>query len=228
MALTREAITAGAFQYQIGDMKPVGYDISFTLHAIVEPTNDIGWLLLNGASLSTTTYATLFAMYGYSYGGSGASFTLPDMTDGKVPLPKGISNFTTFAATGGEVNHTLAAGELPVHTHSDTFSYSVSAHGHSGSASVGAADSSHTHPSSTAAFATTAISGTSLPEAVFTTPANSTSDASTHTHSVSFGANDNNSGSLSNSISVSASSGGSSHNNMSPYQVCGGWLVRYK
>ena len=38
-----------------------------------------GFLKANGASLSTTTYATLFAVIGYSFGGSGASFTLPDL-----------------------------------------------------------------------------------------------------------------------------------------------------
>jgi microcystin-dependent protein len=38
-----------------------------------------GFLKANGASLSTTTYAALFAVIGYTYGGAGASFTLPDL-----------------------------------------------------------------------------------------------------------------------------------------------------
>jgi microcystin-dependent protein len=38
-----------------------------------------GWLKANGASLSTTTYANLFGVIGYVYGGSGGSFTLPDL-----------------------------------------------------------------------------------------------------------------------------------------------------
>ena len=42
-------------------------------------TAPTGYLKANGASLSTTTYATLFAVIGYTYGGSGASFTLPDL-----------------------------------------------------------------------------------------------------------------------------------------------------
>lgn len=38
-----------------------------------------GWLKANGAAgLSTSTYANLFAVIGYTYGGSGSSFTLPD------------------------------------------------------------------------------------------------------------------------------------------------------
>lgn len=38
-----------------------------------------GFLKANGASLSTTTYAALFAAIGYTFGGSGASFSVPDL-----------------------------------------------------------------------------------------------------------------------------------------------------
>ena len=38
-----------------------------------------GYIKANGASLSTTTYATLFAAIGYTYGGSGGSFNVPDL-----------------------------------------------------------------------------------------------------------------------------------------------------
>lgn len=37
-----------------------------------------GWLLCNGGSVSTTTYADLFGVVGYSFGGAGASFNLPN------------------------------------------------------------------------------------------------------------------------------------------------------
>lgn len=42
-------------------------------------TAPTGFIKANGASLDTTTYADLFAIVGYTYGGSGASFTLPDL-----------------------------------------------------------------------------------------------------------------------------------------------------
>lgn len=44
------------------------------------PTTTVpaGWLERNGASLSTTTYASLFALLGYTFGGFGAVFNLPD------------------------------------------------------------------------------------------------------------------------------------------------------
>jgi microcystin-dependent protein len=44
--------------------------------ANVPPT---GFIKANGASLSTTTYADLFAVIGYTFGGSGSSFSVPDL-----------------------------------------------------------------------------------------------------------------------------------------------------
>ena len=38
-----------------------------------------GYLVANGSLVSTTAYANLFGAIGYSYGGSGASFALPDL-----------------------------------------------------------------------------------------------------------------------------------------------------
>jgi hypothetical protein len=40
-----------------------------------------GWLATNGGSVSRLTYPALFAVIGYTYGGSGANFTLPTVTD---------------------------------------------------------------------------------------------------------------------------------------------------
>lgn len=42
-------------------------------------TAPTGYLAANGASLSTTTYANLFSAIGYTFGGSGGSFLLPDL-----------------------------------------------------------------------------------------------------------------------------------------------------
>ena len=38
-----------------------------------------GYIKANGSSLSTSLYATLFSSIGYTYGGSGASFSVPDL-----------------------------------------------------------------------------------------------------------------------------------------------------
>jgi len=42
-------------------------------------TPPTGFIKANGASLSTTTYADLFAVIGYTFGGSGSSFSVPDL-----------------------------------------------------------------------------------------------------------------------------------------------------
>lgn len=74
----------------------------------------IGILYCDGRSLSTTTYADLFAVIGYEFGGSGANFNLPN-TEGVVIAGTGPSNI--HASTAGSDTHTLTVGELPPHTH---------------------------------------------------------------------------------------------------------------
>jgi len=86
-----------------------------------------GFLECNGASVSTSTYAALFAVIGYTYGGSGASFNLPDLTDRTVVNK---SNTKTLAQTGGAntvtqtgnvggnaANTTLQTAQIGAHTH---------------------------------------------------------------------------------------------------------------
>lgn len=43
------------------------------------PTAPTGYLKADGTSLSTTAYADLFSVIGYTFGGSGGSFLLPDL-----------------------------------------------------------------------------------------------------------------------------------------------------
>jgi microcystin-dependent protein len=79
-------------------------------------TAPTGYLLCNGSSVSTTTYATLFSVLGYTFGGSGGSFALPNYTN---RMPYG----TTIGATGGSadavvVSHThIASVSDPGHQH---------------------------------------------------------------------------------------------------------------
>lgn len=242
MSLVHENTTK-IMGYHLGDMKMVGYDISFTLHQIVEPSNDLGWLLMNGASLSTTTYAGLFNIYGYTFGGSGANFSLPDFTDGIIPLPKGINNFASYGAStdpiinstshAGEITHPLVTGETGIHNHPDSFALSADSHSHVTSGSVGSADGSHVHYSvyyaatGTYGGSTGTIGGT-----VATGVASIYSDYQSHPHSfTSVSVSGNNSGNapgLTGSISDAGSASPTAHNNMQPYQVMGGWLVKYK
>ncbi len=66
-----------------------------------------GYLLCDGSSISTTTYATLFAVIGYNFGGSGATFSLPAFHDATGRFPRA----QTVGTTGGSLthNHTLSS-----------------------------------------------------------------------------------------------------------------------
>lgn len=85
-----------------------------------------------GQAISRTTYATLFAQMGTTYGsGDGSTtFNLPDKR-GRVSagfdngnatgrLNTGGMNAASLGSAGGEQTHTLTAAELAAHTHSSS------------------------------------------------------------------------------------------------------------
>jgi len=66
-----------------------------------------GWLLCDGAAVSRTTYAALFAAVGTTFGvGDGSTtFTLPDLR-GRFPLGKAAAGTgSTLGGTGGALDH---------------------------------------------------------------------------------------------------------------------------
>lgn len=86
-----------------------------------------GRLICDGSAISTALYDLLFAQIGYSFGGAGASFSLPDNRGfvlagadnmGTAAGSAGRLNNWTVKTPGGEANHTLVIGEIPSHTHS--------------------------------------------------------------------------------------------------------------
>ncbi len=81
-------------------------------------TAPVNWLLCDGSAVSRTTYASLFAAVGTSYGaGNGTTtFNLPDLR-GRVPVGKNGGSFGTLGATGGAETVTLTESQMPSHTH---------------------------------------------------------------------------------------------------------------
>lgn len=75
------------------------------------------WLLCDGSNVSRSTYASLFAAIGTSFGvGDGTTtFTLPDLR-GRVPVGKNGGTFGTLGTTGGAETHTLTKAQLPAVT----------------------------------------------------------------------------------------------------------------
>jgi microcystin-dependent protein len=74
-----------------------------------------GYLLCDGSALSTTTYARLFAAIGYTWGGAGASFNLPDMAE---KGPYGPGGGRSVGDTDGDETKDIAhAHTMKNHTH---------------------------------------------------------------------------------------------------------------
>ena len=87
-----------------------------TFHAFGGTTAPTGYLLCNGAAVSRTTYANLFAVIATAYGaGDGSStFNVPDFRQ-RFLLGKAASGTgATLGASGGAIDHTHTG---PSHTH---------------------------------------------------------------------------------------------------------------
>jgi microcystin-dependent protein len=108
-------------------------------------TMPTGWLLLNGQTVSRTTYAALFALWGTTFGaGDGSTtFGLPDFRQ-RIPIGLTASApLNTLGATSGSWDHTHGPGTLRVanHTHGPG-TLAVASHSH-GAGTLQVA--SHTH-----------------------------------------------------------------------------------
>jgi microcystin-dependent protein len=126
-----EISSSAAKETAMGNLKidnavPVG--VVFPFAGTAAPN---GWILCDGRSLSTTTYAALFASIGYAYGGAGANFNVPDLR-GRVVAGRDIdqggygnrlsathfgSNGRTSGQTGGSEGQTLTEAQMAAHSH---------------------------------------------------------------------------------------------------------------
>lgn len=85
---------------------PTGTVVSFAGHNA--PT---GWLLCDGTQYSSSSYPTLYAIIGTTYGGGNGSFKVPDLR-GRMPVGKNYGTFSALGRTGGEENHVLTNAEM--------------------------------------------------------------------------------------------------------------------
>lgn len=212
-----------------GDIKLANYDIAFTLHQVVEPSNDPGWFLLNGATLSKTTYPLLFARFDYTFGGSGDNFNLPDYTEGKIPISMGLTNFTSYAASAGVINYSLTGSDMPVHLHGNSFTtaFTANSHGHNGSAYTDNGGG-HSH-GYTLTNSVTEPGGSAATQAVEAGATQSGgSSIAFHTHNCILTDYGNaTEGFNKSSGGILNCTGGTAHNNMMPFIVVGGYLVKH-
>jgi len=86
---------------------------------ISDPQYDIGYLTCDGGMLPTEDYSKLFSLIGYTYGGAGPNFKLPDLR-GRIPVHQGsgpgLSNYTLGSASGLEAVN-LSLNQIPSHAH---------------------------------------------------------------------------------------------------------------
>ncbi len=94
--------------FYVGDMK-------FSM----QNANHGSWILCNGQTLNTGTYSALFALIGYTFGGTGSNFFVPDMR-GRVPGTVGAGSglsVRTLGQTVGTETVALVEAELASHKH---------------------------------------------------------------------------------------------------------------
>lgn len=120
------------------------------------PSAPAGWLVANGAAVSRSAYAALFANIGTAYGvgDNNTTFNLPNF-GGRFPL--GPDTTHPRGASGGSFSRTLSVAQMPVHAHSMAHAHNID-HAHP-QATSHSQNRNHTHTGSTSTSGWHAHSG---------------------------------------------------------------------
>jgi microcystin-dependent protein len=128
-----------------------------------------GWLVCDGSSRSTTTFADLFAAIGYTYGGSGSNFNLPDLRGMFVrgyDSTNSVDPGRSFGSVQADTNKSHTHGVVDNGHQHDQGTLDISAHaitdpGHAhnitASASAAQGGSSHTDLAPSGVTTTTSV-----------------------------------------------------------------------
>jgi microcystin-dependent protein len=214
-----EDITSGQVGPSFGG-SPTGGIMQFA--GSTAPT---GWLLCEGQAVSRTTFASLFASIGTTYGaGDGSTtFNVPNLK-GRVPAGRDTSQteFDVLGETSGTKTVTLDATQIPAHNHTGTTSPG-GAHTHTFSGTT-SNTGSHSH---TQRFTLNAAAGGNMGGMASSGSAQSpgltsqqvTLDAGSHEHTYS-GTTSGASANHSHTFTTENNTGGGlAHNNLQPYIV---------
>jgi microcystin-dependent protein len=114
LARLERAVQSDTGVWFVGDVKPTFAPVAgLTGEQEVQPN----WLLLDGASVSTTKWPELFSAWGYQFGGSGANFTIPNGVGRFLAGRSSGGTLGTAGGTGGAETVTLTTTEMPSHAH---------------------------------------------------------------------------------------------------------------
>jgi len=116
------SVGPGGVKYSDGSTQTTAWLPAGTIIMYGASTAPSGWLACNGSAVSRTTYATLFAVIGTTFGaGDGSTtFNVPDFRRRVAVGSGGVGSSVlgnTIGSLGGEETHTLSIAEMPVHTH---------------------------------------------------------------------------------------------------------------
>lgn len=127
-ALGQDAVNLGFMQSAINSLQnaPTG-SLAFYAGSVVIPTQVPGWLLCDGQEYSTSLYPTLFAKVGYTYGGGGSLFAVPDLRGralaglddmGGTPASRISGSWAvTLGGIGGSADYVLSLSQMATHNH---------------------------------------------------------------------------------------------------------------
>lgn len=134
----------------LGPVYVMGQGKTGDLKASLQTADHDGWVIADGRSAATATYPTIFALIGYTYGGSGANFNFPDWR-GRTIVGAGTGASLTnrvLGTSGGAETHTLVNGEMPIHGHGGASANEAGDHSHNNTGYVShdhAHNASHYH-----------------------------------------------------------------------------------
>lgn len=177
-----------------------------------------GWLLCDGAAVSRTTYAILFAAIGTTWGvGDGSTtFNVPDLR-GRAPIGSGQGSGLTNRTLGsklGEESHALTLAENGSHAHTGGLhAHTGGLHTHTGGAHQHSLPS-HIHE----AGYTATYGGTGKLE--------STTGSTGSGGNVATSSNGNVATSSDGAVATTSSGSGTAHNTMQPSAVVN-FIIKY-
>ena len=207
-----------------GGTGPPGPLITGVISMFAGSTAPTGTLICNGAAVSRTTYAALYAVIGTTYGvgDNTTTFNLPNL-EGRVPVGRKAvdAKFDILGESGGTVEETLTTPQIPSHTHiQDAHNHIQNSHGHT--------QNSHNHTQDAHGHNVSAASG-GLSNAWDTIQRGTVGETDLHNVAVSSTTATNNATTATNQTTVATNQattatnqntgGGLPHNNLQPYLV---------